>query len=293
MFSPQMMNTPPPNPLVFNKYRLRGTVTDPAQTRRRPPFGQVRTAVKCALCLANFIQFTDLCDIDEDEFVSYPPAFSPLIPTQLHSQTLPLNLHDSFDLSAGSDELYYDAHAASMFVDEDVLRPPTPSLGCSVCGTSSGSLAVLDPCTHPLCSACLTSALNIVGEKDMQCAVCKAKVNDFKIQKPGEIPRASEVPQADSVQSQNIHDAYKQTFGLSLSGTDDGLQDFIDRAQGASTPVGSGRPSHKSDERPVLRIDNVPWVCSNLQCYCKSFDLSDLTIRISHRPPSPSGSNIP
>lgn len=102
MFSPQVMNTPPPNPLVFNKYRLRGTVTD-------PPFGQMCTPVERASCLANFLQFTDLCDIDEDEFVPYPPAFSPVVPTQLHSLTLPLNLHDLFDLSAGSDELYHDA----------------------------------------------------------------------------------------------------------------------------------------------------------------------------------------
>ncbi|KAF7797063.1 hypothetical protein EIP86_008255 [Pleurotus ostreatoroseus] len=243
MFSPQVMNTPPPNPIIFNKYRLRGTVTDPAHTRRRPPFGQS----------------SDLCDIDEDEFVHYPPTFSPPIPTQLHSQTLPLNLHDPFDISATSDDLYYDAQASSMFVDEDVLQPPTPTPGCSVCGSSSGSLAVLDPCTHPLCSACLTSALNIVGEKDMECAVCKAKVNDFKIQKLSEIQRGSEEQQVNPAQTQTIRDAYQQAFGLTLGGADDGFQDFIDRAQGASTPVASGRSSHKGDERPVLRIDNVPW----------------------------------
>ena len=53
---------------------------------------------------------------------------------------------------------------------------------CSVCLASRpSSLAVLQPCKHPLCSACLTSALNIVGEKDMQCAVCKQSVADFKL----------------------------------------------------------------------------------------------------------------
>ena len=40
--SPAFLNTPPPNPALFNKIRLRGTVTDPAHTRRRPAFGQVR-----------------------------------------------------------------------------------------------------------------------------------------------------------------------------------------------------------------------------------------------------------
>ena len=53
---------------------------------------------------------------------------------------------------------------------------------CSVCLASRpSSLAILQPCKHPLCSACLTSALNIVGEKDMQCAVCKQSVADFKL----------------------------------------------------------------------------------------------------------------
>ena len=54
--------------------------------------------------------------------------------------------------------------------------------GCSVCLASHPrTLAVLIPCEHPLCSACLTSALNIVGEKDMECAVCRGKVEDFKL----------------------------------------------------------------------------------------------------------------
>ena len=58
----------------------------------------------------------------------------------------------------------------------------TPPSDCSVCLASRpSSLAILQPCKHPLCSACLTSALNIVGEKDMQCAVCKQSVADFKL----------------------------------------------------------------------------------------------------------------
>ncbi|KAG5653732.1 hypothetical protein H0H81_010989 [Sphagnurus paluster] len=58
---------------------------------------------------------------------------------------------------------------------------PSPT-GCSVClATSPRTLAVLIPCAHPLCSACLTSALNIVGEKDMECAVCRGKVDDFRL----------------------------------------------------------------------------------------------------------------
>jgi hypothetical protein len=62
------------------------------------------------------------------------------------------------------------------------LDPPSNASDCSVClCQNASSLAILKPCGHPLCSACLTSALNIVGEKDMECAVCKQDVQDFKL----------------------------------------------------------------------------------------------------------------
>ena len=60
--------------------------------------------------------------------------------------------------------------------------PTVPPNDCSVCLASKPtSLAILQPCGHPLCSVCLTSALNIVGEKDMECAVCKRGVADFRL----------------------------------------------------------------------------------------------------------------
>ncbi|KAG5644366.1 hypothetical protein DXG03_008663, partial [Asterophora parasitica] len=61
-------------------------------------------------------------------------------------------------------------------------KASTSASGCSVClAPSPRTLAVLAPCGHPLCSGCLTSALNIVGEKDMECAVCRGQVADFKL----------------------------------------------------------------------------------------------------------------
>ena len=58
---------------------------------------------------------------------------------------------------------------------------PSPT-DCSVCLASHPPiLAILHPCRHPLCSGCLTNSLNIVGEKDMVCAVCKHGVDDFKL----------------------------------------------------------------------------------------------------------------
>ncbi|THH32550.1 hypothetical protein EUX98_g1634 [Antrodiella citrinella] len=239
------LNTPPPKPDVLNKYRLRGTVTDPAQTRRRPPFGQ---------------QASDLCDIDEDEFAPYPPAFSPPTPGCIQSRTLPLHLSDSFNfsnISGLSDEFsYYDA--VSHF-DHVPPPPPEPVLSCSVCGLSNGALALLNPCSHPLCSACLTSALNIVGEKDMECAVCNVKVDDFKLQNYKGPSSGTSNPAPPPMEMP--HGAYNDfTFASGI--LEGSFEDFVDRAQGASTPVAGARTDTKStkpDEHVVLRIDNVPW----------------------------------
>ena len=35
-----------------------------------------------------------------------------------------------------------------------VIKPEVS--GCSICGFRANTLAILDPCAHPLCSACLT-----------------------------------------------------------------------------------------------------------------------------------------
>ncbi|KAI0698464.1 hypothetical protein BC835DRAFT_1413050 [Cytidiella melzeri] len=248
--SPAFLNTPPPNQDLLKKFRLRGSNTDPAQTRRRPAFGQA----------------SDLCDIDEDEYMPYIEDFSsPAAITHLQSQTLPLHFHDPFDLSTLSD-VYHDAQSLPALPPYESPRPSLYSTtktlpACSVCGSSNGSLAVLDPCTHPLCSGCLTSALNIVGEKDMECAVCKAKVHDFKLQKLC-IPN---VEPAAKFQHQDMHSTFEKPLGSSSEPLDPGFQDFIDRAQGSSTPVpqvniGRMAPGNvRLDERAVLRIDNVPW----------------------------------
>ena len=39
--SPGYLSTPPSKPALVNKFKLRGSVTDPAQPRRRATFGQV------------------------------------------------------------------------------------------------------------------------------------------------------------------------------------------------------------------------------------------------------------
>ncbi|EMD31900.1 hypothetical protein CERSUDRAFT_119204 [Gelatoporia subvermispora B] len=253
-----ILNTPPPQPL----FRLRGSVTDPAHTRRRPAFEQN----------------SELFDIEEDEYAPYPPAF-----TQPASQTLPLALNDPFetdlsDLSGISEpmQLYETPDYA---VETPPMSAQANPTNCSVCGSTGGSLAILEPCRHPLCSACLTSALNIVGEKDMECAVCKAKVDDFQLRKSSFPAGAAATEVAKPFQPSVDQGAFMDDAGfdsgisllpsafdgnmcIDMSGFGDPAE-FFDRAQGASTPVAGVRARRSfgstPDESVVLRIDNVPW----------------------------------
>ncbi|KAI0764886.1 hypothetical protein C8Q74DRAFT_1006674 [Fomes fomentarius] len=247
-----ILNTPPPQP----GYRLRGSVTDPAHTRRRPAFEQT----------------SELYDIDEDDYAPYPQMFSP----PAHSQTLPLSLNDPFNTSNISLSALSTLSEPVQFYETPQFFPPpqprkTPasSSNCSVCGLAKGSLAVLKPCGHPLCSTCLTSALNIVGEKDMECAMCHAKVDDFTLCKGS--PESGVSLNSESKLQRIIEEIEDSGIGLlpcAFNGEgvgDVGLFDedelFMDRAQGASTPVAS-QPAFthsKHPERVVLRIDNVPW----------------------------------
>ncbi|KAF8880452.1 hypothetical protein CPB84DRAFT_1851837 [Gymnopilus junonius] len=108
---------------------------------------------------------------------AYPtPTFVPMAPPQLpfhHQHSLAVQPQVPYDRSFSPPTI------------KSPFAPSTPELSptdCSVClAANPASLAILQPCKHPLCSACLTSALNIVGEKDMECAVCKKSVLDFKL----------------------------------------------------------------------------------------------------------------
>ncbi|OSX63296.1 hypothetical protein POSPLADRAFT_1073992 [Postia placenta MAD-698-R-SB12] len=255
---PSSLETPPPQPA----FMLRGSVTDPAHTRRRPPFEQA----------------TELFDIDEDEYTPYPPAFSSPLP----SQSLPLSLNDPFnlsgDISSMSEPVLYYETPAFCSSPKSKRRVEDAVFVCSVCSAGGGPLAILEPCEHPLCSACLTSALNIVGEKDMECAVCKAKVDNFQLRKPPQGSFGNGLHQTaphTSAGGRSHGDlrVLDDDGGLLPSAFDGGalrgagsgeeLEDFMDRAQGASTPVAAARGTFDDEEghleRPVLRIDNVPW----------------------------------
>jgi hypothetical protein len=109
---------------------------------------------------------TELFDIDENAFEPYPQSFS--------SATQTLVLQDPFygsSLSTIAESVpqHLQNSYSEMF---NVSTAKSPHTVCSVCGCAGDRMAVLVPCKHLLCSACMTSALNIVGEKDIHCAVC-------------------------------------------------------------------------------------------------------------------------
>ncbi|KAG7091896.1 hypothetical protein E1B28_008297 [Marasmius oreades] len=107
---------------------------------------------------------------------SLTPSFSP--------PTLPLVEQHTTTVHGGVPSPATSIASESKHVDitaNDKLSS-TPLTSCAVCSRSNLTrLAILSPCSHPLCSSCLTSALNIVGEKDMECASCKKEVVDFKL----------------------------------------------------------------------------------------------------------------
>ncbi|KAI0264752.1 hypothetical protein BC834DRAFT_882434 [Gloeopeniophorella convolvens] len=224
------LNTPSPRTSNVNLLKIKGSLTEPPHARRRPILGQ-----------------TNLFDIDENSYAPYPTTFSHAEPL-----TFPLSLNDPFgdsDMPFETLNFPRDTQSPSF----RTLEPPMQELCCSVCGSLGPSLAELEPCAHTLCSACLTSALNIVGEKDMECAVCKTGVANFHLKNTGS--KVSGVPTAGTPRIR-LPPATLDGFG------NDNLVNefnFFD-LQGSSTPNRSDRLHIlRDDESPVLRIDNVPW----------------------------------
>lgn len=210
---------------------------------------------------------TELFDIDENDFVPYPQAFVPVA-----NQSLPLSLTQHFNLPPDLSGLSEPSQLYETSFFPQPLEEPeeVPPFACSVCGASGGTLAlaVLDPCAHPLCPQCLTSALNIVGEKDMECAVCKSKVDNFQLHKsppasgfkagPTTTEAAKKRASIGSTREMNVLQGLYDTTPARSNGGLPEYDDFaMDRAQGSSTPVSARRGA---EESVVLRIDNVPWV---------------------------------
>ncbi|ESK91779.1 hypothetical protein Moror_10608 [Moniliophthora roreri MCA 2997] len=101
-------------------------------------------------------------------------------PSDIHQNGYPVERSSSAPTMAPS--MRGASPGASLTANAVTVGDTQPPTSCAVCSrTNLTRLAILSPCGHPLCSACLTSALNIVGEKDMECASCKQEVVDFKL----------------------------------------------------------------------------------------------------------------
>jgi hypothetical protein len=129
--------------------------------------------------------------------------------------------------------------------------------------SAAGSQAVLIPCAHPLCSACLTGTLNIVGEKDIECCVCKIAVEDFKLvpTAPSQAAAKSSGVGADGDGNRGNVDEKKDKEGELLPSVFEFFEDVRARSSPPPTKVAADGGGAKRRENVVLRIDNVPWVC--------------------------------
>lgn len=212
---------------------------------------------------------TELFDIDENAFEPYPPSFSSAAQT--------LVLQDPFNgsgLSTITESV--PQHPQSSFSDMfNVPSAKSPHTACSVCGCAGDRMAVLVPCKHLLCSACMTSALNIVGEKDIHCAVCKMFVNDFELQTvPDDDTSPSSVRQrplpmvSDIAPSPLQQRSVRGEPALPPSTFDTNpLPSLMSTISLRNPQMRHMSPFAIAPQAPraenvVLRIDNVPWVGS-------------------------------
>lgn len=175
---------------------------------------------------------------------------------------------------------------------------------CSGCGSSSSSnasassitLSYLQPCQHAICHQCFTGMLNIVGEKGLECPMCKGQVTSFDVQvdshhQPSSLPSgptsAKTTPAYHSSERKaiataagattkmrtttgqapttptfaSVLSAKKKTKAAGLATADD----VFSTATPSRFAIGDisltpASTSTTSTDPPVLRIDNLPWV---------------------------------
>lgn len=212
---------------------------------------------------------TELFDIDENAFEPYPQSFSSAAQT--------LVLQDPFNGSglstiAESVPQHLPSSYSEMF---NLSSAKSPHTACSVCGCAGDRMAVLVPCKHLLCSACMTSALNIVGEKDIHCAVCKTFVNDFELQTVSDDDTSAStvsqrrLPVVPDITSSPLQQRSVRGEPALLPSTFDhhplpsllSTMSLSNHQMRHTFPFAIA-PQTPRTENVVLRIDNVPWVGS-------------------------------
>ncbi|KAF7973837.1 hypothetical protein HWV62_14120 [Athelia sp. TMB] len=277
----------PPSHVQKAALRMKGSLTEPPPISKSKPRFSLGGGRGTELfdISEDFVAGIDDEDQEQDHSFSfagvYPDAFfsrglaagvqlqDPFYPQQQyqyqHSPTNSLSLSQSHSLSHSLSPTFSAAFTqsdspyslppvqTSSPTPAPPSTPPTQSNACSICNrvptASTPSYAVLLPCRHPLCSACLTAALNIVGEKDMECGVCKIAVSDFKL--VGGLGAAFEGASAkEKVETE------EKEHEESLPTT---LEFFQDARARSSPPPAPVQLPIIGGEYAVLRIDNVPW----------------------------------
>ncbi|KAJ6511920.1 hypothetical protein C8R47DRAFT_1314013 [Mycena vitilis] len=115
------------------------------------------------------------------------------------------------------------------------------------------SLALLSPCTHALCPACLTSAVNIVDKLSVHCVVCRATP-----------PLASSAPLRPTPSTRASCYPSRPPPNVPLANTGIFNNKAIDPNKRLEKLSRATFRSSSVLDRPcticvVLRIDNVPW----------------------------------
>lgn len=212
---------------------------------------------------------TELFDIDENAFEPYPQSFSSAAQTLVLQD--PFNGSGLSTIAESVPQLLHGAYS-DMF---NVSSATSPHTTCSVCGYTGDRMAALVPCKHLLCSACMTSALNIVGEKDIHCAVCKTFVNDFELQTASDDDTSASTisqrrfPAVSDMASSPLQQRSVRGEPALLPSTFDPnpLPSLMStmalyNPQMRHSSTFAIAPQAQRAENVVLRIDNVPWVGS-------------------------------
>lgn len=183
---------------------------------------------------------------------------------------------------------------------------------CSGCGSGSSNdanfthtttssappavtLSYLQPCQHAVCHQCFTGMLNIVGEKGLECPMCKGQVTSFDVVNGNHGRDYSYLspssPAAPAKTAPAYHSSERNIAGTTsalaktksktptfasvlnakmkmkaaaLVTADDVFSISIPSgsASGGDTSLTAAAPttSTSATDLPVLRIDNLPWV---------------------------------
>ncbi|KAG8964343.1 hypothetical protein FRC05_003837 [Tulasnella sp. 425] len=182
---------------------------------------------------------------------------------------------------------------------------------CSGCGSGSSNdanfthtatssappavtLSYLQPCQHAICHQCFTGMLNIVGEKGLECPMCKGQVTSFDVVNghhgrdysylspsspaaPAETSPAYHSPERNFATATaalaktksktptfaSVLNAKMKMKAAALVTADDVFSTSIPSAfaSGGDTSSTAAAPttSTGTTDLPVLRIDNLPW----------------------------------